>query len=63
MNTGIQDAHNLAWKVAAGAPMLANKSSSDRNPAFLPVQVLARYGIGLGNGMDRQHELMTAGFD
>ena len=23
MNTGIQDAHNLAWKLAASAPWLA----------------------------------------
>ncbi|UKD51395.1 FAD-dependent oxidoreductase [Amycolatopsis sp. FU40] len=32
MNTGIQDAHNLGWKLAAGAPELLDTYESERRP-------------------------------
>ncbi|WP_410673254.1 FAD-dependent oxidoreductase [Amycolatopsis sp. cmx-4-68] len=32
MNTGIQDAHNLGWKLAAGAPALLDSYEAERRP-------------------------------
>ncbi|MGW7534452.1 FAD-dependent oxidoreductase [Amycolatopsis sp. NPDC054798] len=32
MNTGIQDAHNLGWKLAAGAPELLDTYEAERRP-------------------------------
>ena len=41
MNTGIQDAHNLAWKLAAGTPALLDSYEAERRPVALGVLALS----------------------
>jgi hypothetical protein len=56
-NTGIQDAHNLAWKLAAvlrgeAAPTLLDTYEAERRPVglFTMGQALARWGARVGDG-------------
>ncbi|MET9264245.1 FAD-dependent oxidoreductase [Amycolatopsis sp. NPDC004079] len=41
MNTGIQDAHNLGWKLATGAPGLLDTYESERRPIAIGVLQLS----------------------
>jgi putative polyketide hydroxylase len=58
-NTGIQDAHNLAWKLAAvvrgeAGPALLETYHDERHPVGLLTmgQALARWGARVGEGSD-----------
>jgi putative polyketide hydroxylase len=58
-NTGIQDAHNLAWKLAAvvrgqAGPALLDTYHDERHPVGLLTmgQALARWGTRVGEGAD-----------
>jgi putative polyketide hydroxylase len=58
-NTGIQDAHNLAWKLAAvvrgeAGPELLETYHDERHPVGLltMAQALARWGVRVGEGID-----------
>ena len=58
-NTGIQDAHNLAWKLAAvvrgeAGPALLDTYHDERRPVGLLTmgQALARWGSRIGEGTD-----------
>jgi putative polyketide hydroxylase len=58
-NTGIQDAHNLAWKLAAvvggeAGPVLLETYDDERRPVGLLTmgQALARWGSRIGEGTD-----------
>src|SRR5918993_65241 len=58
-NTGIQDAHNLAWKLAAvlqgkAGPVLQDTYHEERRPVGLLTmeQALARWGSRIGEGAD-----------
>ena len=60
-NTGIQDAHNLAWKLAAvvrgeAGPALLDTYHDERRPVglFTMGQALARWGSRMGEGADGQ---------
>ena len=60
-NTGIQDAHNLAWKLAAvvrgeAGPALLDTYHDERRPVGLLTmeQALARWGSRVGEGVDEQ---------
>jgi putative polyketide hydroxylase len=60
-NTGIQDAHNLAWKLAAvvqgeAGPALLNTYQDERRPVGLLTmeQALARWGARIGEGAEEQ---------
>jgi putative polyketide hydroxylase len=60
-NTGIQDAHNLAWKLAAvvrgeAGPALLETYHDERSPVGLLTmeQALARWGSRVGEGTDGQ---------
>ena len=41
MNTGIQDAHNLGWKLAAASPALLDSYEAERRPIALGVLALS----------------------
>src|SRR5215218_3546500 len=60
-NTGIQDAHNLAWKLAAvvkgeAAPALLDTYHDERRPVGVLTmeQALARWGSRIGEGADEE---------
>ena len=60
-NTGIQDAHNLAWKLAAvihgeAGPTLLDTYHDERRPVGLLTmdQALARWGSRVGEGAEEQ---------
>ena len=60
-NTGIQDAHNLAWKLAAvvkgeAGPALLDTYHDERRPVGLLTmeQALARWGSRVGEGAEQQ---------
>ncbi len=60
-NTGIQDAHNLAWKLAAvlreeaGSPLLDTYHDERRPVGLLTMeQALARWGSRVGEGAEEQ---------
>ena len=60
-NTGIQDAHNLAWKLAAvvqgqAGPALLDTYHDERHPVGLLTmeQALARWGSRIGEGTEGQ---------
>ena len=60
-NTGIQDAHNLAWKLAAvvkgeAGPALLDTYHDERRPVGLLTmeQALARWGSRIGEGADEE---------
>ncbi len=60
-NTGIQDAHNLAWKLAAAVkgkagPALLDTYHDERRPVGLLTmeQALARWGSRVGEGADEE---------
>jgi len=60
-NTGIQDAHNLAWKLAAvvkgeAGPALLDTYHDERRPVGLLTmeQALARWGSRVGEGTDKE---------
>ncbi|MCD6031846.1 MAG: monooxygenase FAD-binding protein, partial [Thermomicrobiales bacterium] len=60
-NTGIQDAHNLAWKLAAAVkgevgPALLETYHDERRPVGLLTmeQALARWGSRVGEGAEQQ---------
>jgi putative polyketide hydroxylase len=60
-NTGIQDAHNLAWKLAAvvngeAAPALLDTYHDERRPVGVLTmeQALARWGSRVGDGADEE---------
>ncbi|MGH2617202.1 MAG: FAD-dependent monooxygenase [Thermomicrobiales bacterium] len=62
-NTGIQDAHNLAWKLAAvvqgaAGPALLDTYDEERRPVGLLTmgQALARWGSRVGEGSDGEGE-------
>jgi putative polyketide hydroxylase len=64
-NTGIQDAHNLAWKLAAvvggeAGPGLLETYHDERRPVGLLTmgQALARWGSRIGEGADDTGELL-----
>jgi putative polyketide hydroxylase len=64
-NTGIQDVHNLAWKLAAvvrgeAGPALLGTYHDERRPVglFTMGQALARWGSRIGEGTDGQGEPM-----
>jgi putative polyketide hydroxylase len=60
-NTGIQDAHNLAWKLAAvlkgeAGPALLDTYHDERRPVGLLTmeQAVARWGSRVGEGVDEE---------
>jgi putative polyketide hydroxylase len=62
-NTGIQDAHNLAWKLAwvlrgGAAPALLDTYEAERHPVGLLTmrQALALWGSRIGEGVERESE-------
>jgi putative polyketide hydroxylase len=64
-NTGIQDAHNLAWKLAAvvrgeAGPALLETYHDERRPVGLLTmeQALARWGSRIGEGTDGEGQAL-----